>query len=287
MTAEILRNRLYKKADSISSIEWVIFDEVHYINNAERGTVWEEIIIMLPKTIGIVMLSATIENTQEFSDWVSRTTGKTLHVIKTYKRPVPLKFNLFYKKDLPIKDEHSALNEIEIAALIKKIKDDDIKKMKQKQAKRAELNEKKNLLAGKSNQKERVKKITAVKTNKNKFKYKAPDQEKLNQQLKFSNEFLSQINFLKKNEKLPAIVFVFSKKTLVSLALNIAKNTDLINGAQKKQIQTFFVNATSKLSDEDKQIRQLLELKEMLLMGVGVHHGDLLPLCKEIVELLL
>ncbi|GJN19044.1 hypothetical protein PR202_gb06276 [Eleusine coracana subsp. coracana] len=60
MTTEILRSMLYRGADIIRDIEWVIFDEVHYVNDAERGVVWEEVIIMLPKHINIVLLSATV-----------------------------------------------------------------------------------------------------------------------------------------------------------------------------------------------------------------------------------
>jgi antiviral helicase SKI2 len=71
MTTEILRNKLFSKDKSLDNVSWVIFDEVHYINNYERGSVWEETIIMLPKNIGIIMLSATVENITEFSDWVS------------------------------------------------------------------------------------------------------------------------------------------------------------------------------------------------------------------------
>lgn len=104
MTTEILRNRLLKESDCLSNTDWVIFDEVHYINNEERGTVWEETIILLPKTVGIVMLSATIENVQEFADWVSRVTTKTLNVIRTYFRPVPLKHYLYFHKEHLIKD---------------------------------------------------------------------------------------------------------------------------------------------------------------------------------------
>lgn len=80
---------LYKGADLIRDIEWVIFDEVHYVNDLEvgrpysyrlynvltdlsiqRGVVWEEVIIMLPDHIGIILLSATVPNTKEFADWV-------------------------------------------------------------------------------------------------------------------------------------------------------------------------------------------------------------------------
>ena len=89
MTTEILRSMLYKGADLIRDVEWVIFDEVHYVNDAEasidstasvtyshltclhqRGVVWEEVIIMLPEHVNIILLSATVPNTKEFADWV-------------------------------------------------------------------------------------------------------------------------------------------------------------------------------------------------------------------------
>lgn len=78
---------LYKGADLIRDVEFVIFDEVHYVNDAEvslpdknvgnivsvcskRGVVWEEVIIMLPDHVSIILLSATVPNTKEFADWV-------------------------------------------------------------------------------------------------------------------------------------------------------------------------------------------------------------------------
>jgi len=73
MTTEILRSMLYRGADVIRDIEWVIFDEVHYINDSERGVVWEEVIIMLPEYVGLIFLSATTPNTVEFSEWIGRT----------------------------------------------------------------------------------------------------------------------------------------------------------------------------------------------------------------------
>jgi hypothetical protein len=77
MTTEILRSMLYRGADLIRDVEWVIFDEVHYVNDSERGVVWEEVIIMLPKHVGLVLLSATVPNVFEFADWVGRTKVST------------------------------------------------------------------------------------------------------------------------------------------------------------------------------------------------------------------
>ena len=70
LTTEILRSMLYRGADIIRDIEWVIFDEVHYVNDAERGVVWEEVIIMLPDHVNMIMLSATVPNALEFADWI-------------------------------------------------------------------------------------------------------------------------------------------------------------------------------------------------------------------------
>lgn len=61
-------------------MECVIFDEVHYVNNYERGVVWEESIIMLPERINIIMLSATVPNYMQFAGWVGRTKKKKIHV---------------------------------------------------------------------------------------------------------------------------------------------------------------------------------------------------------------
>ena len=64
---------LYNNTEKISDVEWVIFDEVHYINDPERGSVWEEVIMKLPDTVNIIMLSATVPNYIDFANWVRRT----------------------------------------------------------------------------------------------------------------------------------------------------------------------------------------------------------------------
>jgi len=61
---------LYNGSSVVRELEWVVFDEVHYINDASRGVVWEEVLIMLPAHVKIIMLSATAPNCVEFADWV-------------------------------------------------------------------------------------------------------------------------------------------------------------------------------------------------------------------------
>jgi antiviral helicase SKI2 len=90
MTTEVLQSMLYNDSNYVQDVEWVIFDEVHYINDPERGHVWEEVIIKLPDTVSIVMLSATVPNYKEFAEWVGRTKQKKVYVQYTLQRPVPL-----------------------------------------------------------------------------------------------------------------------------------------------------------------------------------------------------
>lgn len=95
MTTEILRNLVYKNSDILRDTSFVVFDEVHYINDSQRGVIWEECIIMLPKHINLVMLSATIPNSLDFAEWVGRTKERCVYVISTNKRAVPLEFAIY------------------------------------------------------------------------------------------------------------------------------------------------------------------------------------------------
>lgn len=92
MTTEIFRNKTIEEPDSLKKYSWIIFDEVHYIDNFERGTVWEESLIFLPIHIKILCLSATIPNIDEFAAWLASIRKSSIKVVTENKRPVPLHF---------------------------------------------------------------------------------------------------------------------------------------------------------------------------------------------------
>ncbi|MBU4346847.1 MAG: DEAD/DEAH box helicase [Candidatus Omnitrophica bacterium] len=92
MTTEIFRNKILDEAQSLTKYSWVIFDEIHYIDNPERGTVWEESLIFMPEHIKILALSATIPNIDKFAEWIQSIRQKTVKVVVEEKRPVPLHF---------------------------------------------------------------------------------------------------------------------------------------------------------------------------------------------------
>ena len=99
MTTEVFRNMLYGTnfgavADNLKNVKYVVLDEVHYMNDEQRGTVWEESIIYCPTNIQIIALSATVANCQELTDWINTVHSKT-KLVNTDFRPVPLRFYYF------------------------------------------------------------------------------------------------------------------------------------------------------------------------------------------------
>jgi superfamily II RNA helicase len=92
MTTEIFRNRILDDPQSLKKYSWVIFDEIHYIDNQERGTVWEESLIFMPSHMKMLALSATIPNIREFAHWIGSVKMQPLKTVIEDKRPVPLRF---------------------------------------------------------------------------------------------------------------------------------------------------------------------------------------------------
>jgi ATP-dependent RNA helicase HelY len=97
MTTEVLRNMIYSESAALENLGLVVLDEVHYLQDRYRGSVWEEIIIHLPRGIPLVNLSATVANSTEFTAWIESRRGPTGLVVETH-RPVPLS-SMYLLKD--------------------------------------------------------------------------------------------------------------------------------------------------------------------------------------------
>ena len=89
MTTEVLRNMIYARSPALDGLRYVVLDEVHYLENAWRGPVWEEVIIHTPPEVQLVCLSATVSNAEEFADWLGTVRGSAAAVIEE-RRPVEL-----------------------------------------------------------------------------------------------------------------------------------------------------------------------------------------------------
>ena len=116
MTTEIFRNMLYAEIDRegddpLADVEAVVLDECHYMNDSQRGTVWEESIIHCPSRVQLVALSATVANAGQLTDWIEKVHGPTRLVHSDF-RPVPLAFSFCSAKGLHplLNDEGTALH---------------------------------------------------------------------------------------------------------------------------------------------------------------------------------
>ena len=118
MTTEVFRNMLYgttlgRVEENLKNVNYVVLDEVHYMNDEQRGTVWEESIIYCPGYINIIALSATISNAEELTNWINKVHGKT-YLVNSDFRPVPLRhfyFSQSYEnKVIPLFSSGNRLN---------------------------------------------------------------------------------------------------------------------------------------------------------------------------------
>jgi antiviral helicase SKI2 len=293
MTTEILRSMLYRGADLIRDVEFVIFDEVHYVNDLERGVVWEEVIIMLPEHVTLILLSATVPNTYEFASWVGRTKKKDIYVISTPKRPVPLEHYLWAGKAMyKIVDSNKKFLEKGWKEANDVLSGRD--KIKEEKAAEAQPAQR----GGAAQRGGRGQAPRGAQRG-------GPQQRGRGQQsnrgtgniartgrgggrttaAQDRNVWVHLVQHLRKENMLPCCIFVFSKKRTEENA-DALSNQDFCNAAEKSAIHMIVEKSLARLKAEDRALPQILRLRELLSRGIAVHHGGLLPIIKEIVEIL-
>ena len=110
MTTEIFRNSIFEDPEGLSGVDYVVLDEIHYIDNEERGTVWEESLIFAPQEISFICLSATMPNLMELANWVRTVRHQEVDVVNEINRPVPLE-HAVYTEDLGV----GSLDDLDLA----------------------------------------------------------------------------------------------------------------------------------------------------------------------------
>lgn len=294
MTTEILRSMLYRGADLIRDVEYVIFDEVHYVNDLERGVVWEEVIIMLPEYVTLILLSATVPNTFEFASWVGRTKKKNIYVISTPKRPVPLQHYLWSGKSMHLvvdadkkfqekgwKEANDVLSgRDKVKAQAQATKDQASARggaggARGGQTQRGGANQRGQPRGGRGQPSQQARGNIA-RTGRGSTRTTAAQDRTL---------WVSLVNHLRQSDLLPACIFVFSKKRCEENADALA-NLDFSSAAEKSGTHMVLEKSLARLRHEDRALPQIRRMRDLLGRGVAVHHGGLLPIVKEVVELL-
>lgn len=210
MTTEIFRNKILDEPHSLDKYSWIIFDEIHYIDNPERGTVWEESLIFLPKHMKLLGLSATIPNIKQVASWIESIHEKPIKCVIEEKRPVPLHF--FYQCGNEIVDKIDHL---------------------------------KRLRYGKQ------------------------------------NRMGSLINYLRQNEGLPAIYFVFGRRRAEELAEELL-SYNFLDGREKTQITSLYESLLERF--DIKTDRTAQTMYPLIQRGIAYHHAGMLPTLKEVIE---
>lgn len=235
MTTEILRIILYSGSTNELNLEevgCVIFDEVHYINNEQRGTVWEETIMLLDKNIQLVMLSATIKNAQNFANWLTNIKSKQMNLISTQKRAVPLKSYIYINNQVHlIVDENEKYYDTNVKTAF-----DEYNEIKKKY------------------------------TNSNIF-------------------FIQKlVNFLIEKDMCPCTIFTFSRNNCERLALSI--ENQLTTSEEQIEIGQIFDFYMHEYENLFIKIKNYQLIKRLLIKGIGFHHSGIVPMLKEIIEIL-
>jgi superfamily II RNA helicase len=278
MTTEILMNALFLQPtgkdrdetgtqnlsfniDIQNDLACVVFDEVHYINDLHRGQTWEKTILMLPRHIQMVMLSATIDAPERFAKWCERDDNtKIVYLASTSKRVVPLTHYGYL---------------VSTEGFIKGLKDKVLEK----------------------DIRENTQGLITLQNDRNEFQesgYKTLKRltdlfDKKQQFVKRKHVLNNLALYLRDREMLPAIAFVFSRKQVEACAQEIT--VPLLEDDSKvgytvrrecEQIVRKFPNYHEYL--ELPEYNQLVALLEK---GIGIHHSGMIPVLREIVELMI
>jgi superfamily II RNA helicase len=264
MTTEILQNNLFNKRQSLpldfaididNDLACVVFDEVHYIDDPERGTVWEQSMMLLPNHVQFIMLSATIGEKEKFAGWIERIKEKKVVICGTDERVVPLQFYSFFTAHPKSYETLPPQNKMFIESKLNKL--------------------------------EVIKDQTGYKEHTlilNKKCLQFVKDAKINK--KFVINEVCKV--MREKEMFPSLFFVFSRKKVEEIANDITfplfeeGEKDYEIGNVCKQM------IVSKVTNWKEYI-MLPEYEyymKLLNKGIGIHHAGMLPIFREMIEVL-
>ncbi len=245
MTTEILRNMLLQTPWDLDPVECIIFDEIHYLADPERGTTWEESIILCPDHVQLICLSATVSNADEIAQWISRT-HRPIRLITHTQRAVPLALYYFLDGKLELSvDDHGRL-----------VKDFP------------------NTGGEARRQPSRGQRTTRRAGDRAAIELDEPQPREI-------------IDALARQDMLPAIYFLFSRNDCQTFAERLAAaRPGMIGAMQAALIEQTIEAVLAALRPEDRDLEQVRIVTALARRGIGFHHAGLLPILKQLVEVL-
>jgi ATP-dependent RNA helicase HelY len=255
MTTEVLRNMLYAGSRDLDDLAYVVLDEVHYLADRERGAVWEEVILHLPRHARLVALSATISNAEQFGAWLDLVRGGCALVIEEH-RPVPLRHHYFVNGRVhdTFRTSRSAdADERERAARAEGgVPNPDVLMLEQRARRRTVDRRGRSHRGGP--------------------RLRWPSRTEV-------------VEELAGRGWLPAIVFVFSRAGCEDGVAELRRaGVVLTDEGERERIAELVDGRLWELPPEDLEVLGVGAWRRSLLDGVAAHHAGLVPLFKEVVE---
>lgn len=279
MTTEILRNLLYKQDTatehlgltanlSMKNVGAIIFDECHYMNDPDRGHVWEECFILMPSSVQMVLLSATLESPEYLAEWLTQIKDKKCHLIQTNYRVVPLQHAVLFRNM-----SDTTFNSYRIEVLCDS-KGNFIDKIYT------------NWLKSNSDfiQFRKSIKIENQLIQATKDKAAAIIHQQTERPESFQNRMNDALGFLHEREMLPALFFVLSRRSCEKYANQVTR--DFLDGGQVASVKNTAMFHLSRYKATLEKMPQWTQLFPLLQRGIAYHHSGLIPIIKEIIELL-
>jgi len=250
MTTEIFRNAVFEDPARFHDTDFAIFDEVHFVDDKERGTVWEESLIFAPPHVRFVGLSATIANLHEFGAWVRSVRPQELAIIEHTRRPVPLSHRLF----------HPDAGVFQLAQRPRAITFHERAVARETKQGRVGRRERERSRWGDKRERSHGRRIPVG-----------------------PRPYVLLLDEICHRQLLPALYFCFSRKEC-EIKAERSMGRRLLDRAERVQIQQLFEDVCARFELDPKQDPGLHGILGRALQGVGFHHAGMLPIHKEVVE---
>ena len=244
MTTEVLRNMLLQTPWDLDDVDTVIFDEIHYLADPERGTTWEESIILCPDHVQLICLSATVTNADEIAAWISRT-HRPIRLITHTERAVPLALYYFIDGKLNLVVDHTGAKVRDFPAYRRRAAPPGGPRRLRQTTRRAQTPE-----------------------------MDEPQPREI-------------VDALAAKDMLPAIYFLFSRNDCQAFAERLAvMRPNLVTERQVGRIDQTIEAILAGMRPEDRELEQVQIMISLARKGIGFHHAGLLPILKQLVEVL-
>jgi ATP-dependent RNA helicase HelY len=258
MTTEVLRNMIYARSEALNRLAVVVLDEVHFLQDAYRGPVWEEVIIHLDPTVQLVCLSATVSNATEVTEWLSTVRGRTVAIVEE-KRPVEL-INHFVVGD-------ASTHQVSMfETIVNGQANPEVTRLEQHATQSAQRSNYRSHQESQNRQDRRNK--------------SAAKRSRL-----FAPSRVEIAELLEQQDLLPAIVFIFSRNQCDEASESCVRaGIRLTTPEQRTEISEIIDQRVDNFTDDDLAALSFSKFANQLESGIGAHHAGLIPAFKEIVE---